>query len=172
MNNLGAYAIPLFIFVIITYSFGKTNVYDSFVEGAAEGVKTFVKVIPNMVALVVAVGALRSSGILDALENLAAPLCQKINLPQQLVPLFLVRPISGSGGTALFCDILEKYGPDSFIGRSASVMMGSSETTFYTIAVYFGAAGVKNVRHTVAAALFADFIAFLISVLVVKIIFY
>ena len=172
MNNLGAYAMPTLIFLIICYSVRKTNVYDSFVEGAKEGFETFVRVLPNMVALVIGVGALRSSGILDGLETLISPFCEKIGLPAQLVPLFLVRPISGSGATALFCDVLEKYGADSLIGRSASVLMGASETTFYTIAVYFGASGVKNIRYTVFAALFADFMAFLISVLTVKIIFY
>ncbi len=131
------------------------DVFDVFVKGAAEGLKVSVRILPALVALMTCVGMFRASGALDLLSFGLTPLGTLIGLPAPTLPLMLIRPISGSGAMAIFRDILTAYGPDSFVGRVAAVMQCSTETTFYTIAVYFGATEVKNYRHTIPASLAA-----------------
>ena len=173
MAQIGDWVIPSIVFltVIIGYIKG-VDVFSEFVTGAKSGIATAFRIIPSLVALIVAVGVFSASGALDLLTCALEPLTSMVGLPSPVVPLALLRPISGGGAMAILTDILSRYGPDSIIGRMASVMEGSSETTFYTIAVYFGATSIKNTRHTLAASLTADVTGFLASAFFVRLLFY
>lgn len=142
-------------------------VFDVFMEGAKEGLATAVRILPSLIGLMTAVGVFKASGALDMLSQALSPAARLMGLPPEVMPLALLRPVSGSGGMAVFRDLLAAHGPDSFVGRVASVMMGSTETTFYTIAVYYGAVGVRKTRHTLPAALGADLAGFVFSSLAV-----
>ncbi|WP_316630532.1 nucleoside recognition domain-containing protein [uncultured Ruminococcus sp.] len=160
--------IPIIITALCVYGlFKRVNIFDSFIEGAKEGFATVKFVAPTMIALLVAVGTLRASGALDYLAGLIRPLAEKVGFPAELVPMGLLRPVSGSGATALLTGIYENNGPDSFVGRCASVVAGSTETTFYAVSMYYGAAGITKIRHTLFSALLADFTAIVISVVAV-----
>ena len=173
MDKIGSFSIPVVMIVIVAYGLiKKVSVFDVFLKGAAEGVKSTVSILPALVALVMAVEMLKSSGALDILTRAIAPLTNRIGIPAETIPLGLLRPVSGSGAMAVYRGISETHPVNSFVNRVASVMMGSSETTFYTIAVYFGAAGVKKLRHTVPAALCADFTAFFASAATVTLFFH
>lgn len=143
------------------------NLFESFVEGAKEGIATVKFIAPTMIALLVAVGTLRASGVLDRIAELIRPLAEKVGFPAELVPMGLLRPVSGSGATALMTNIFEQNGADSFVGRCAAVVAGSTETTFYAVTMYYGAAGIKKIRHTLLSALLADFTAIVVSVVTV-----
>lgn len=145
----------------------RVNVYTVLGQGAAQGLELLLRIIPSLVGLLTVVSMLRASGALDALSALCAPLLARLGIPPELLPLMLVRPLSGSGALATAGELIETYGPDSTIGRTAAVMMGSTETTFYTTAVYFGAAGITRSRHTIPAALTADLTGFLMAALTV-----
>lgn len=165
--------IPLVIAVIVGYGLIKgVDVFDLFLEGAKDGLKTAVRILPALVGLIAVVGMFRVSGGLDILSWALQPVGDLIGLPKEVLPLAMMRPISGSGAMALFIDLLREHGADSLIGRIASVMMGSTETTFYTIAVYYGAAGIKDIRHSVAAALAGDITGFFMSAFMVRLLFY
>ncbi len=155
--RISLYALPvLFLLVLGVGLSRKVKVYDAFVEGAAEGLKATVRILPSLVGLLTAVGVFRASGALDFIIYLLTPLASLLGIPAEAMPLALLRPVSGSASLALVSDIVNLYGPDSYIGRVVSTMMGSTETIFYTLAVYYGAVGIKNIRYTLAAALFAD----------------
>lgn len=139
----------------------KENVYDAMTGGAAEGLKLLLTIIPSLVVLLTAIHMLRASGALDALADILSPVCRTVGLPPETLPLVLVRPFSGSAALAIGADLMAQYGVDSLVGRTAAVMLGSTETTFYTISVYFGAAGIRRSRHTIPAALIADLAGFL-----------
>ena len=143
----------------------RENVYDAMTSGAAEGLKLLLTIVPSLVVLLTAIHMLRASGALDALADMLRPLCNVIGLPPETLSLVLVRPFSGSAALAIGADLMREYGVDSLIGRTAAVMLGSTETTFYTISVYFGAAGVRRSRYTVPAALIADLTGFLSAAL-------
>ena len=171
-KSVAAFSIPVVIIFIILYgSFKKINVYDCFTEGAKDGIEHTFSIIPPLVGLMVGISALRASGAFEILAEILAPVLKFVHMPPEVLPLALLRPVSGSGSLALVSDIFKNYGCDSFIGRCASVMMGSTETTFYTLAVYFGSVGIKNSRYTLKAALCADFFGMLLSVLVTLLIF-
>lgn len=173
MNNLGSYFLLVFISSVILFAlFKRVKVFDCFTEGAKDGIKTALSILPSMIALVVAVNMLSSSGVLSFLSTCLSPVAEFLGIPKDLVPLCLISPISGSGSLAVFENILENFGPDSYIGRVASVISGSTETTFYAIAIYFGAIGIKKTRHTVIASLCADTTSFLLAALFVKLFFY
>lgn len=158
MEYLSILCVPSIILIVIISGFlGKVKVYDAFMDGAKEGLVTVFKIFPALVGLIVSIGMLRASGTLEIITNVLKPLTDLINMPSEVVPLALMRPLSGSGAVAVLTDIFENYGTDSFIGRCASIMMGSTETTFYTIAIYYGAVGINKVRHTIKSALIADF---------------
>ncbi len=127
--------------------------FDAFLQGTKEGIQSGISLLPTLIALLVAIGMFRASGLADFLTVRLAPICEKIGLPKELLSLVLLRPLSGGASTALASDLFATYGPDSFVGRCASVMLGSSDTVFYIIAVYFAAAGVKKGRHTVLSSL-------------------
>ena len=144
MAAINHFIVPVIIGGIFLYGIYRgVNTFDAFLAGAKEGLSTVVSITPALICLLTAVAMFKASGALDVLSWGLGPLAEGLGLPREVIPLALLRPISGSGAMVLFNDILATYGPDSFIGRVASVMEGSTETTFYTIAVYFGAAGVK-----------------------------
>ena len=147
------------------------KVYDIFVDGAREGISTIIKIIPPLVGLMVAIGVFRASGALDLLIYAAEPFAKLLGIPSEVMPLALMRPISGSASLAMVAEIVKIYGPDSFIGRVVSTMMGSTETIFYTLAVYFGSVGIKNIRFTLIAALIADIVSAAVSSLACVLIF-
>jgi len=140
------------------------KVYDTFIEGAKEGFNIAVRIIPFLVGILVAIGMFRASGAMDLLTNALRPALAVVHFPPEVFPLAVLRPMSGSGSLALATDIAKRYGPDSILGRMAGCLYGSSETTFYVLAVYFGAVGVKRTRHAVAAALMGDVVAALVAV--------
>lgn len=163
---------PAVVLCIILFGFiRKVPVFDTFVSGAREGLRSTVSILPSLIGLIMAVSMLSASGALDLLSSFLAPAANLIGLPKQAMPLALIRPISGSGSTAVLARIFQDRGPDSFIGRVASVMSGSTETTFYAIAVYFGAVGIKKTRHTIPAALAADLTVCVVSALTVRLFF-
>ena len=169
MNYISLLATPALFFLFLGLGFArKVNVYDCFVEGAKEGLQSVVRILAPLVGLTVAVSMFRAGGALELLEKLLAPVLEKLRLPAEVLPLALLRPISGSASTAIVTDIFRTSGPDSPAGKIASVMMGSTETTFYTIAVYFGAVGVKNTRHTLPSALTADAVGILLAIFVTR----
>ena len=170
MQSFSNFVVPAVIGGIFLWGLCRgVNVFDAFLEGAREGLGTVVSILPALVCLLTAVSMFKAAGALDVLVHSLAPLARAAGIPGEVLPLALLRPISGSGAMVLFKDILDTYGPDSFAGRVASVLEGSSETTFYTIAVYYGATGVKKTRHTLAASLTADFTTLVVSVLAVGI---
>ena len=139
----------------------RENVYEALTDGAAQGLRLLATIVPSLIVLLTAISMLRASGALDKLAQWLAPLCRVVGLPPETLPLVLVRPFSGSAALAVGADLMRQYGVDSRIGRTAAVMLGSTETTFYTLSVYFGAAGVKRSRYSIPAALIADLTGFL-----------
>jgi spore maturation protein B len=163
---------PLIIAGVALYGAARrVDVYGAMVHGAAEGIQTLVHIAPALIALMAAVYMLRASGALELASGALAPVLGKLGLPAQLLPLMLVRPISGSAALGVGADLIEQYGPDSTLGRMAAVMLGSTETTFYTVAVYFGAVGITKTRYAVPAALCADFVGFLAAAWAVRVCF-
>ena len=138
----------------------KVDVLSVFVRGAKKGVGILLRILPSLVALLTAVYLLRVSGLTDALTGLFSPVLALLGIPKETAPLMLIRPISGSGALAAAADMISRFGPDSLIGLTAAVMLGSTETTFYTISVYFGSLGIKNTRYAIPAALCADLVGF------------
>ena len=166
------FVMPAFACVIVVFGLIKrVPVFDIFLKGAKEGMKILYSIAPTIIGLVFAVDLLRSSGAIDAICNFIEPVADYLGFPKEIVPMVLLRPVSGSGSTALLTSLYEQCGPDSFAGRVASVLAGSSETTFYAIAMYYGCIKVKKIRHTLFAALMADFTAVVMSVIFVRIFF-
>lgn len=162
-------AMPLMIIIIVLYGvMERKKVFDIFLEGAKDGVKVVFNIFPTLVGLFVAIGALRSSGIIDLIVNLMTPFFNLVNFPTEILPLAFIRPISGSSSIAVATDIMKTFGVDSNIGLMASVIMGSTETTVYTIAVYTSSVGIKKTRFVLWAALIADFVGIVVSVVVCK----
>lgn len=170
--SIATIAIPALISLILIYGLiKKVDVFDCFLEGAKEGLSASVSILPALIALMTSVGMFKASGALDVITYALSPLAGLIHIPGEIIPLAILRPISGSGGLVILNGILAEFGPDSFIGRVASVLEGSSETTFYTIAVYYGAIKISNTRHTLAASLTADLTGTLMSILTVTLFF-
>ena len=164
MSVLLELAVPLILaFVGLHAVVSGTDVFPALCRGAAQGLIPLKDMLPTLIVLFPAVYMLRASGALDALSELLEPVMAYIGVPPETVPLALVRPLSGGAATAVAAEIIKSSGADSLAGRTAAVMIGSSETTFYVIAVYFGAAKIKNTRHAIPAALLADLAAFLLS---------
>ena len=161
--------IPIIVVIIITYGMIKgRKVYEWFIEGAKEGLKVCLNIFPYLLAMIIAVNIFREAKLLDLLNNMIAPIGGFIGLPKEIIPLVLIKPLSGSGAIGILTDIVKTYGADSYIGLIASVIMGTTETIFYTITVYFGAVQIKKIRHTLWAAVLADLTAIIISVLLVS----
>ncbi|EOD01073.1 Spore maturation protein B [Caldisalinibacter kiritimatiensis] len=164
--------IPVIISIILIHGYIKDiNLYDCFVEGAKEGFKTAIRIMPYLIAIFVAIGIFKKSGAMELLVSIFKPITNILGIPNEVLPLIIMRPISGSGSLAIVRDIVTTYGPDSFAGRVASTMMGSAETIFYTMAIYFGAVGIKNSRHTLKAALLSHLAAVIASVVICRIVF-
>ena len=149
----------------------KENAYDLMLQGAADGLKLMLSLVPSLILLLTSVHMLRSSGAVELLSQVLSPLFCIFGIPPETAILVLIRPISGSAALAVGTELMMEHGVDSLIGRTAAVMLGSTETTFYTISVYFGAAGIKNTRYCIPAALIADFVGFLMASLTVKYLF-
>ncbi len=159
---MAEYIVPLILAVTAIASLRKReNAYDVLTNGAREGFRMLLTIGPSLVVLLSAVGMLRESGALEALSRLLSPALEFLGIPAETVLLLLVRPISGSAALAIGAELIAAHGPDSLIGRTAAVMLGSTETTFYTISVYFGSWGITKTRYAVPAALIADFVGFL-----------
>ena len=141
----------------------KENAYDLMLSGAKDGLKLLVSIVPALILLLTAVSMLRASGAVELLSRYLSPVFSFFGIPPETALLVLIRPLSGSAALAVGAELMGQYGPDSLIGRTVAVMLGSTETTFYTISVYFGAAGIKKTRYTLPAALFADFVGFLVA---------
>lgn len=172
MTVVSIVAIPLVILVFLGWGLvKKVKVYEVFVEGAKEGFSVAIRIIPYLVAMLVAIGIFRASGAMDVLSTVMAPVTSLIGMPPEALPMALMRPLSGSGSLGLMTEIMKVHGPDSLIGVLVSTMYGSTETTFYVLAVYFGAVGVSNFRHAVAAGLIADLVGMLAAVWVVRALF-
>ncbi|MBX6377830.1 MAG: spore maturation protein [Clostridia bacterium] len=146
----------------------RVDVYAAFVEGAREGVGLALRIIPYVVSIFVAIGVFRESGALDLLAAFLNPLLRWLSIPSEVLPLMLIRPLSGNGALAVMTELLHRWGPDSYVGRLAAAMQASTDTTFYVISLYFGSVGVVRTRHAVAAGLAADFTGFLAAVFFVR----
>ncbi len=172
LQALSIVAIPLIIAGFVAYAAKKkVPVYESFVAGAKGGFEVAIKIIPYLVAMLVAIGIFRASGAMEVLVKMLSPLAHLIGMPPEVLPMAFLRPLSGSGSLGLMADIMKKYGPDSFIGILVSTMYGSSETTFYVLAVYFGAVNIYRTRHAVAAGLIADAVGMLGALLICRLLF-
>lgn len=170
VSYVSSLAMPMIILIIVIYAVKeKTKVFDNFLIGAKEGIETTIKIFPTLIGLFVAIGALRASGILELIVKLVNPVLNLIRFPSELMPLALLRPISGSSSIAVATDIMKNLGVDSLIGRMASTIMGSTETTLYTIAIYTSCIKVKKTRGIIIAALTADVVGMIVSVAVCRI---
>ena len=169
-NYLSNLAIPFTILLILIYGLiEKNKVFDIFLNGAKEGIEIVVKIFPTLIGLFVAIGALRSSGILDFIIKLIYPIVKFLNIPIEIMPLAILRPISGSASIAIGSDIMAQYGVDSKIGLITSTIMGSTETTLYTIAIYTSIVGIRKTRFVLVAALIGDLIGIITSVIICNI---
>ena len=176
VGNLVSYIlkgiIPIIIGLVVIYGVvKKVKVYECFVEGAKDGITICMKIFPYLLAMIIAVNVFRASGALDFFIYLVKPVVVFIGLPPEVVPLVLIKPLSGSGALGVFTDIIKQYGADSYIGNVASIIMGSTETIFYTLTVYFGSVNIKKIRHTLLAAILADITAIIMAVNLAKFFF-
>lgn len=164
--------VPLLLVFVCVWSLRKKeDFYSQLVLGAQDGLRLLFSVIPSLVILMSAVSMLRASGLIDRLSVFLAPACRLLGIPPEVVPLMLIRPVSGSAALAVGAELMRTHGVDSLVGRTAAVMLGSTETTFYTVSVYFGAAGIRKTRHTIPAALIADLSGFLAAALCARFLF-
>lgn len=168
-NQLSNWLFLLFIVGIPCYAaIKKINVFDAFIVGAKQGFDISISIMPYLIAMMVAIGMLRASGFFTLLNALLAPLLALIGMPPEVLPLALIRPFSGSASTGVMAELIHQYGGDSLIAKIAATMMGSTETTFYVIAVYFGAVGIRRTRHAIPAGLLADLAGIIASVMVCR----
>ncbi len=169
---MSSYVIPVFLLIIIAAAlFKRVNIWNAFIEGGKKGLMCAADILPSIFGLIVAIEMLSSSGALDAIASIISPFSRLLGIPGEIFPLTLMRSVSGSGATAVFRNILTRYGPDSYLGRCASVIMGSTETTFYTLAVYFAAVRAKNTRYCILCALLADLTGSIVGCLMCRILY-
>ena len=172
IGTISIWAIPLIIVGIPLYGALKgVKVYESFVEGAKGGFQMALRIIPYLVAILVAVGMLRGAGGIDMLARWLDPILRHIGFPVEILPLAIMRPLSGSGSLGIVTELVKVHGPDSFIGRLAASAYGSTETTFYVLAVYFGAVGIKKARHAVVSGLIADIASLIAAIIICRLVF-
>lgn len=172
INYISIISMPILIFIILINGIKeKKNVFDIFLKGAVDGIEIVLKILPTLVGLFFAIGFLRNSGILDFIINIISPIINILHIPKEIIPLALLRPISGSASLAIATDIMQQNGVDSFVGKLASVIMGSTETTIYTIAVYSSSVKIKNIRFVLFAALTADIVGIISAIIICNIIF-
>jgi spore maturation protein B len=167
LGAISLWAIPVLLVFIPLFGIARNiKVYDVFIEGAKEGFQVAVRIIPFLVGILVAIGMFRGSGAMDLITEALRPLLSVTRFPPEIFPLVILRTLSGSGSLALATDIIKQFGPDSLLGRMAATIYGGSETTFYVLAVYFGAVGVKRTRHAIPSALVGDLVAAIVAVAV------
>lgn len=172
LNQISNFIFLSFIVGIPLYGVVKRiNVFDAFVTGAKQGFETSISIVPYLVAMLVAIGMLRASGFFDLAAQFLAPLLTRIGMPSELLPLALIRPFSGSASMGIMAELIHQNGGNSFISKTAATMMGSTETTFYVIAVYFGTIGIKRTRHAIPAGLLADLTGVIVSIMICKYLF-
>ena len=168
INYLSKWAIPFLVLFIPTFAYFKgVKVYEVFIEGAEEGFKIAIKLIPYLVAMLVAIGIFRNSGAMAIVVNAISPLTNFLGIPGEVLPLAIMRPLSGGGALGITTELINTYGPDSFIGRLSSTMQGSTDTTFFVLTVYFGSVGIRRYRHALWVGLLADITTFLASLYIV-----
>ena len=169
INYLSKSIIPIILLIIITYGMlEERKVYEWFIEGAKEGLDVIRRIFPYILAMIIAVNIFREAKLIDVLNVIVRPIVNFIGLPEEVIPLVIIKPLSGSGALGVFTDIIKEFGPDTKIGLIASIIMGSTETIFYTITVYFGAVKVKKIRHTLWAAIIADITSIIMAILMVN----
>ncbi|AOY75046.1 spore maturation protein [Clostridium formicaceticum] len=172
IDSISKFAIPFILLTIPAYGFfKKVKVYEAFTDGAKEGFYTAVRIIPYLVAMLVAIGIFRASGAMDLLVNTVSPITSLIGMPGEVLTMAIMRPLSGGGAQGIMSELITTHGADSLIGRMVSVIHGSTETTFYVLAVYFGAVAIKKTRHALPAGLIADVVGIIAAVIVVRIMF-
>jgi len=172
MNFISLWALPFIIILILTMGIiKKIPVYEAFTDGAKEGFKVSVNIIPYLVAIIVAISMLRASGIIELTGTILGPILGHFNIPSDIIPVAIVRSLSGSAALGIFSDIANSLGPDNYATTLAAVMVGSSETTFYILAVYFGAVGIKKLRYALIVGLLADFIGIVAAITVCNLLF-
>lgn len=166
------YFVPIIVIIILIYGmYKKIDIFDTFLVGVKEGMKTSINLFPTIFAMIIAINMLVSSGIITNITNILSDIFNRVNFPVEVFPLAVLRPISGSSSLAILSDILSRYGPDSFIGRVASVMQGSTDTTIYIISMYFASIGIKKIKYSLIVGLLADLISIILSITMVRIFF-
>ena len=166
------YLVPIMVIFIIIYGlYKKVDIFDTFIEGVREGIDVSFRLFPTIFAMVIAINILTSSNILFDISKLLNPIFKVISFPSQILPLVIMKPISGSSSIVILNDILSKYNPDSYIGRVASVIGGSTDTTIYIISLYFGSIGIKKIKYSLIVGLLADFLCIIISIIIINILF-
>lgn len=172
VSNASIWAIPVILAAILVHGmYKKIPVYEVFVEGAKGGFGTVIKLIPHLVGMLVAVSIFRQSGALEMLTGFMGPVLNFLRIPSEIIPLAILRPITGSGALAVTTDMIATYGPDSFLGRLASTMQGSTDTTLYVLTVYFGAVGIRNTMYALKVGLWADLAGIAASIFIVSVVF-
>lgn len=172
ISAVSAWAIPaIIVFIPLFAAYKKVPVYESFVEGAKEGFGTAVKIIPHLVGMMVAISVFRASGAMDLMLHWVKPVTHFLGVPSEVLPLAILRPITGSGSLAFSTELMKEFGPDSLIGRIASTVQGSTDTTLYVLTVYFGAVGIQKVRYALKVGLFSDIVGFIASVIICFLVF-
>ncbi|UQZ81970.1 Spore maturation protein B [Paenibacillus konkukensis] len=172
INMISAWAIPVIIvFIPLFAAYRKIPVYESFVEGAKDGFDTAIRIIPHLVGMMVAISVFRASGAMELLIGWIRPFCEMLGLPSEVLPLAILRPITGAGSLAFTTDLIQQFGPDSLIGRIASTIQGSTDTTMYVITVYFGAIGIRKASYALKVGLISDAVGFLASVVICYLVF-
>ncbi|MBR1413090.1 MAG: spore maturation protein [Bacilli bacterium] len=167
MNFISIIIIPIIVFIIVTYgAFKKIDIYNSFLNGASNGLKTVFSIFPSIIAMIFAINIFLDSGVINLLLGWITPLFNKLNIPQSIVPMMLLRPISGNASLVIVDQIFASYGPDSFVGRLASTIQGCTDTTIYVLALYFGSVKITKTRHALYNGLFADLIGIITSIIV------
>ena len=172
MNNISNYIIPIIVLIIILYALKKrVDIYDTFIDGTKESFDMTLKVFPNLLAMVFGVNIFLKSGVLDFIFNNLKPIFSYINVQIEILPMAIMRPISGSASLAILNDLFLNYGPDSFIGTVASIIQGSTDTTFYVLTLYFGSIGIKKIRYAMWAGLFSDLVEIVTAIILGNVLF-
>lgn len=169
IDTLSVWLIPTIVLVVLTHGIiKKVPVYETFIEGSKDGLKVAVNIIPYLIAIIVAISMLRASGAIDLAQTAFSGILTSLNIPADVLPIMLVRSLSGSAVLGIFSDIANQFGPESYATKLAAIMVGSSETTFYILAVYFGSVGIKKFRHALWAGILADIVGIVAAVVVAR----
>ena len=161
----------MIVFIPLYAAFRKIPVYETFIEGAKDGFGTAINIIPHLVGMMVAISMFRASGAMDMLASLISPLLERLGVPPEVLPLGLLRPLTGAGSLAFTAELIKTHGPDSLIGRIASTIQGSTDTTLYVLTVYFGAVGIRRSRYALKVGLFSDLVGFAAAIMICLLVF-